>query len=182
LKFILNNWRMVKIGTTQNQRKLFFNLGKERRRMIEEGEEPDARVLADRMGVREKDVEEMSLRLAHRDVYLDAPMDDGFYPDAYLSEAGSDPGAEETLSDDERRGLLLEKIAEFRDTISGREGDIFDRRLMTDAPETLKTVGETWSISRERVRQIQNRLLDNVADWLRRELPEFDETFHDMAG
>ena len=181
LKFILNNWRMVKIGTTQNQRKLFFNLGKERRRMIEEGLEPEPRALADRMGVREKDVEEMSLRMAHRDVYLDAPTDDGFYPDGYLSEGGSDPGAEEALSDSERRGLLMEKLAEFREAISGREADIFDRRLMTDTPETLKAVGETWSISRERVRQIQNRLLDSVTGWLRRELPEFDETYSDMV-
>lgn len=181
LKFIVNNWRMVKIGTTQSQRKLFFNLGKERKRMIEEGEDPDSGILAERMGVRPKDVEEMSLRLANRDVSLDTPAEEDTHNDPYPWAVSSDPGAEESLADIERRRLLIEKISQFRRTISGREADIFDCRLMTPDPDTLKEVGERWSISRERVRQIQNRLLENIHEWMRKELPEFEDTYSDMA-
>lgn len=181
LKFILNNWRMVKIGTTQSQRKLFFNLGKERRRMIEEGDEPEAEALAERMGVRLKDVEEMTQRLANRDVSLNAPVEEDSHNDPYPWAVSPDPGAEDSLADTERRWLLVEKISQFRETISGREADIFDRRLMTQEPDTLKAVGERWSISRERVRQIQNRLLDRIHAWLEEELPEFEDTYADMA-
>src|SRR4030095_7896574 len=74
IRYIMNNWRMVKVGTTQAQRKLFFNLQKERDRLEREGFSPDPKLIAQRLDVKEKEVVEMEQRLSRRDLYVAAPV------------------------------------------------------------------------------------------------------------
>lgn len=181
LKFIMENWKLVKIGTTQNQRKLFFNLSKERDKLIAQGYEPEARLLAERLDVKEEEVTEMSQRLGGGEVSLNAPVShDGkdvfgsFLPDP------DEVAIDEQLSEKEDRNLLLTKLTEYRETLSGKELDIFDNRIMAEKPLTLQKLGDRYHISRERVRQIQERIVKNIKKWLIEEIPNFEEDFSDF--
>jgi RNA polymerase sigma-32 factor len=177
LKFIMENWKLVKIGTTQTQRKLFFNLAKERDRLIAQGYNPEPRLLAERLDVKEKEIEEMSLRLGGGEISLNAPVGDNgkemygsFLPDG--SEA-----VDEQIFEKENRELLLKKLAEYREKLSGKELDIYDNRIMAESPVTLQELGDKYHISRERVRQIQERIIKNIKKWLIAEIPNFEENY-----
>jgi len=180
LKFIMDNWKLVKIGTTQSQRKLFFNLAKERDKLISQGFNPEPRLLAERLDVKEEEVVEMSQRLGGWEVSLSSPMGDdsresfgAFLPD------GSRP-VDDALAEQEARQLLLDKLKEFRKTLSGKELDIFDHRIMAETPLTLQELGDKYGISRERVRQIQEKVIQKVKNYLRKEIPNFDELYSDF--
>jgi RNA polymerase sigma-32 factor len=177
LKFIMENWKLVKIGTTQTQRKLFFNLAKERDKLIAQGFDPEPRLLAERLDVKEREVEEMSQRLGGGEVSLSAPVgDDG--KEVYGSFL-ADPhvGADEQLFEKQNRELLLSKLEEYRQKLSGKELDIFDNRIMAENPVTLQDLGDKYHISRERVRQIQERIVKNIKKYLTEEIPNFEENF-----
>ncbi|MFH1122272.1 MAG: RNA polymerase factor sigma-32 [Pseudomonadota bacterium] len=177
LKFIMENWKLVKIGTTQTQRKLFFNLAKEREKLIAQGFDPEPRLLAERLDVKEKEVEEMSQRLGGSEVSLDAPVGDNgkevygsFLPDPQTA-------VDERLFQMQNRELLLRKLQEYREGLSGKDLDIFDNRIMAENPLTLQELGHKYNISRERIRQIQERIIKNIKNWLTGEIPDFEETF-----
>lgn len=177
LKYIMENWKLVKIGTTQTQRKLFFNLAKERDKLISQGFDPEPRLLAERLDVKEKEIEEMSQRLGSGDVSLSAPVGENgrevygsFLPDQRA-------GVDDLLSEQENRRLLLKKLEEYRRQLSGKELDIFDNRIMAENPLTLQDLGDKYQISRERVRQIQERIVKNIKKWLVDEIPDFEENF-----
>jgi RNA polymerase sigma-32 factor len=180
LKFIMENWKLVKIGTTQTQRKLFFNLAKERDKLIAQGFDPEPRLLAERLDVKEKEIEEMSQRLGGGEVSLNAPVgDDGkevygsFLPDQTVA-------VDEQLFERQNRELLLQKLKEYRAKLSGKELDIFDHRIMAESPVTLQELGDKYKISRERVRQIQERIIKNIKKWLTEEIPNFEENFSSL--
>ncbi|MDR2947182.1 MAG: RNA polymerase factor sigma-32, partial [Candidatus Adiutrix sp.] len=159
LKYIMDNWRMVKVGTTQAQRKLFYNLRKERDKIVREGLEPGPKLLAERLGVAEAEVEEMDMRLsAGREVSLDAPIG----PDSDQTQISLLPsegeGAESLLANTQLRALLHDKLELFRETLSPREKIILETRLLAETPVTLQEIGEEFGISRERVRQLEERL------------------------
>jgi RNA polymerase sigma-32 factor len=177
LKYIMENWKLVKIGTTQTQRKLFFNLAKERDKLIAQGFEPEPKLLAERLDVKEEEIEEMSQRLGGGEISLNAPVsDDGkevygsFLPDPSMA-------IDEEISEAQNRQLLLRKLKEYRDRFTGKELDIFDNRIMSDTPLTLQELGDKYHISRERVRQIQERIVKNIKKWLTDEIPGFEENF-----
>lgn len=177
LKFIMENWKLVKIGTTQTQRKLFFNLAKERDRLIAQGFDPQTKLLAERLDVREKEVEEMSQRLGGGEVSLNAPVGDegkevygSFIPDTSMA-------VDEQLSTQENKQILKEKLEQYRSRLSGKELDIFDNRIMAEQPMTLQELGEKYHISRERARQIQERIIRNIKKWLKEQIPNFEENF-----
>jgi RNA polymerase sigma-32 factor len=179
LKFIMDNWKLVKIGTTQTQRKLFFNLAKERDKLIAQGFSPEPKLLAERLDVKEEEVVEMSQRLGGWEVSLSSPVGDesresygSFLPDP----AGN---FEKQLSEHETRLVLINKLKEYRKTLVGKEADIFDSRVMAETPLTLQELGDKYGISRERVRQIQEKIIKNIEKWLREEIPNFDELYSD---
>ena len=177
LKYIMDNWKLVKIGTTQAQRKLFFNLAKERDKLISEGFTPESRLLSERLDVREDEVVEMSQRLGAWEVSLDSPAgDDSREPfGALLPDTGKD--IEDQLSENQGRQLLKQKLDEFRKTLSGKDVDIFDNRIMADKPMTLQELGDKYHVSRERIRQIQDRILKKLKEWLKREIRNFEEEY-----
>ena len=180
LKFIMENWKLVKIGTTQTQRKLFFNLAKERDKLIAQGFSPEPRLLAERLDVKEKEIEEMSQRLGGGEVSLHAPVGDegkevygSFLPDPQTA-------VDDRLFEKQKKELLLNKLDEYRDKLSGKELDIFDNRIMAENPVTLQELGDKYRISRERVRQIQERIVKNIKKYLTEEIPNFEENFSTM--
>lgn len=177
LKFIMENWKLVKIGTTQTQRKLFFNLAKERDKLIAQGFDPEPRLLAERLDVKEKEIEEMSQRLGGGDVSLNAPVGDNGKETygAFLPDTGMP--VDDQLSEEENRRILIEKLEEYRGRLSGKDLDIFDNRIMAENPMTLQELGDKYHISRERARQIQERIIKNIKKWLKEEIPDFEENF-----
>jgi len=180
LKFIMDNWKLVKIGTTQTQRKLFFNLAKERDRLLAEGFEPEPKLLAERLHVKEEEVVEMSQRLGGWEISLSAPLGDDSR-EAYGALL-PDPGVpiDEQLSEAESRKQLSRKLEEYRKTLSGKEAEIFENRIMADRPMTLQELGDRYHISRERVRQIQEKIIRNIKKWLKEEIPDFEEQYSDF--
>ena len=182
LKFIMENLKLVKIGTTQTQRKLFFNLAKEREKLRAEGFNPEPRLLAERLDVKESDVEEMTLRLGAGEVSIHAPVkDDGKEEFASLLPAANE-AVDEQLSEMERRRLLLSKLEEYRQKLNDKELDIFDNRIMTESPMTLQELGDKYHISRERVRQIQEKIVKNIKKWLDEEIPDFEEEYSNFVS
>ena len=177
LKFIMENWKLIKIGTTQTQRKLFFNLAKERDKLIAEGFNPEPKLLAERLDVKEADVEEMTQRLGGGEVSIHAPVSDNGKEEFSSFLPASNVAVDEQLSEMENRTRLLKKLKEYRERLSEKELDIFDRRIMTDTPVTLQELGDKYHISRERVRQIQEKIIKNIKKWLMEEIPNFEEDF-----
>jgi RNA polymerase sigma-32 factor len=178
IRYIMNNWRMVKVGTTQAQRKLFFNLQKERERLEREGFSPDPKLIADRLGVKETEVVEMEQRLSGRDLSVDAPMQEG--EDATMLDFLSGPErTSDTVADQEYHRLVREKAGEFKKTLSGKDLVIYERRLealiLDQEPVTLQEIGDEYGITRERVRQIEARLKKKLGAYLREQIPDIKD-------
>ncbi|MEA3471119.1 MAG: RNA polymerase sigma factor RpoH [Thermodesulfobacteriota bacterium] len=168
--FIIKSWSLVKIGTTQTQRKLFFKLGQAKKKL--EGlskANPEFREIAELLNVREDEIEEMDLRLKNRDVSLDASMNeegDSTYID-HLVYDGEDQ--EEILMKKEETALVKKNIAGALEILNERERHIIQHRIMADKPETLQKIGDKFNITRERARQIEKEALKK----LRAEIPYF---------
>jgi RNA polymerase sigma-32 factor len=174
LRFILNNWRLVKLGTTQAQRKLFFNLRKKRAELQAMGVDPTNAEIAKQLNVPENEVAEMDVRLQASEKSLDAPIGDA--EGRATAKIDTMPslveGPEALMADSELQGLLKEKLGAFRETLIGKDKElaIFDERLVSDEPLTLQELGDRFGISRERVRQLEQRLTGRLRDFLRDEM------------
>ncbi len=174
LKHILNNWRLVKIGTTQNQRKLFFNLRKQREALIRAGIDPTAENIAKELDVSTEEVVEMQKRMAAPDASLNAPLgndDEGGVARTrldLLEDASEDP--EDEVSSNEFKRMLYDKLRVFGATLEGREAEIFTERLVADDPITLQDLGDRWGVSRERARQVEKRMVLRLRKYLQDEL------------
>jgi RNA polymerase sigma-32 factor len=158
LKYLMDSWSLVKVGTTQSQRKLFFRLNKEKRRLEALGLYPAPKLIASTLQVKEEDVVEMQTRLSYNDVYLEAPLNDEG-TDTMMDMLSTDGDVEDIVSEKETLGLLAERVKEFKTTLSEKEACILDHRLMAEKPRTLEEIGTRFHISRERVRQIEKRIL-----------------------
>jgi RNA polymerase sigma-32 factor len=174
LKFIMDNWRLVKIGTTQGQRKLFFKLKKEKQKLIDEGFDPKPKLLSDRLGVSEREIIDMDQRLDGWDVSLDAPLKNDSDTERIEFLSTDSISAEDRVAKKEMEGLLHEKISEFRAQMSDRELDIFDNRIFSESPVTLQEIGDRYGISRERVRQVEKNVIKKMREYIRREIPDFE--------
>ncbi|MGE0679542.1 MAG: RNA polymerase factor sigma-32 [Candidatus Binatia bacterium] len=176
IRYIMNNWRMVKIGTTQAQRKLFFNLQKERERLEAEGFSPEPKLLAQNLGVKEEEVVEMTQRLSSRDLSVDVPIDGDDESATLLDFMADKKGtAEQEVAANEYRELISEKMAEFATTLKGKEKVIFSKRLLAEEPLTLQEIGDQYGISRERVRQLESRIKKKLKEYLLRELRDLKD-------
>ncbi|WP_437975815.1 RNA polymerase factor sigma-32 [Sorangium sp. So ce295] len=172
LRFILNNWRLVKLGTTQAQRKLFFNLNKEKAKLSAMGIEPTAAEIAKRLSVEEKEVVDMDRRLASGEASLDAPVGDlegRTIPRVeLLVSSGASPDTAYEASEMGR--LVHDRLSKFRETLKGKDVIIFDKRMAAEDPLTLQELGNEFGISRERVRQLEARLQSKLRTYLQEEL------------
>ncbi len=174
LRFILNNWRLVKLGTTQAQRKLFFNLKKEKARLSAMGIEASAEKIAERLDVSKKDVISMDRRLSAGEMSLDAPVGNGEgRPVARVNLLPSRSGRiDDLLAEEEIGDMLKAKVHEFGGRLEGKEKVIFEDRLLAEDPRTLQQLGSEFGVSRERVRQIEKRLLQKLRNYLGEQLGE----------
>jgi RNA polymerase sigma-32 factor len=181
LRFIMDNRKLVKVGTTQEQRKLFYSLAKERQKLLAEGFIPAPKLLAERLDVKEEGIVEMSQRLGNWEVSLNSQIDEDSREsrESRLSDGSVD--IEEQISIYERRNTLREELKEFRKTLSGKEADIFDNRIMAEKPLKLRELGDKHHISRERVRQIEEEIKKNIKKWLTKEIPNFEEEYSSLA-
>lgn len=168
LKYLMDNKSQVKIATTAAQRKLFYNLQKEADKLIAEGEEIDAKKIAARLNVSEKEVIEMQKRLSSPDVSLEAPIgdeDSNSYGDLLGDESSS--SIEEILADRQVKTIFSQHLEEFKAQLKGRDRDIFELRLTHSSPLTLQEIGERYKVTRERVRQIEARIIKKLKDFIK---------------
>jgi RNA polymerase sigma-32 factor len=174
LKFILNNWRLVKIGTTQAQRKLFFNLRKEREKLEQLGYAATTALLAEKLDVPEREVIDMERRLAAPEASLDAPLGSGGDDEGtrtrmdYLPSEDDRP--DRAVANSQFSELLRSKLEKFAESLQGREQTIFRERWLTEDPLTLQEIGDRYQVSRERARQLEKRMLDRLKKYLEAEL------------
>jgi RNA polymerase sigma-32 factor len=180
IRYVMNNWRMVKIGTTQAQRKLFFNLQKEKDRLEAEGFRVEPKLLAKRLDVKESEVIEMEQRLSGRDLSVDAPVEAGDEASMLDFLPSKQPNAEEEVANAEARELISRKVKEFGDTLAGKDKVIFDARLMAEEPLTLQEIGDKYGISRERVRQIEERIKKKLKNYLLADSPDLKDAVVDI--
>jgi RNA polymerase sigma-32 factor len=176
LKYILDNMRSTRMGTTRAQRKLFFRLNKEKRLLEAEGYEVGPKLLAERLDVTENDVIEMEARLARPDLSMDAPArrdesDGSTFGDSF---AGPGVSAEARLGNAEMRRVFLEQVDEFAAGLSERDTRILWERLLAAEPATLAELGKEFGVSRERVRQLEARLLEKLRAQVESNVVDFD--------
>jgi RNA polymerase sigma-32 factor len=172
LRFILNNWRLVKLGTTQAQRKLFFNLNKEKAKLSAMGIDPTPQLIAENLGVEVKEVVEMDRRLGSAEASLDAPVGDAEGRSVARIDLmpSADRGPDAALEQSELGSMVHERLQEFRKTLKGKDVIIFDKRMAADEPLTLQELGTEFGVSRERVRQLEARLTSKLREYLKKEL------------
>ncbi|MCC6332729.1 MAG: RNA polymerase factor sigma-32 [Myxococcales bacterium] len=177
LRYIMDNWKMVKLGTTEAQRKLFFKLRQEQDRLAAQGVEVTPKLLAERLNVTEQDVVEMDQRLGHDELSLDAPVpgseDERQTRADRLLPTGT-PGADEALGNAELRAMFRDKLADFAKDLNEKERYIFEKRLTSDEPMTLQDIGAHYGVSRERARQIEAALIERMRKYMRQEIPDFE--------
>jgi RNA polymerase sigma-32 factor len=179
LKFIMDNWRLVKIGTTQGQRKLFFKLKKEKQNLIDQGFDPKPKLLSEKLGVSEREVIDMDQRLDGWDVSLDTPIKEDSDTDRIDFVSSGAESAEDQMAKKEIETLLHNKIDDFKKTMSSRELEIFELRVFSDSPATLQEIGDKYNISRERVRQIEKNIIKKIKEYFGNELPDFASYIED---
>ena len=165
LKYILDNFRLIKIGTTQEQKKLFYNLMREKERLLKMGVNPDIKQIAHGLGVSEKSVKEMNLRLSSsgQEVSIDTPLSDaegsGVLGDL-LKDASADPS--DALGEQQSLEILQEHLNDFVKSLKPRDQEIFSKRLLSEIPLSLQAIAEQYGVSRERIRQIEERLIQQL--------------------
>lgn len=162
-EYLMRQYSMVRIGTTQNQRKLFYQLQKEKEKLDSMGIEPNAALISSRLGIPEDEVKDMSMRMSGRDLSLDRPLDDDSGASlGDLQKNDSDIPLDEQIGRAEQLDILRQRLEEIRPELSEREKIILDERILNDEPLTLQEIGEKYGITREAVRQMENRLMKKI--------------------
>jgi len=168
LKYIMENWSIVKIGTTQKQRILFFNLNKLRQKMLDNVDSDcDSAQLnfLSQKGINDYDIYEMDQRLNHGDDSLNTPAINDSKLEKLDMIAEKNISADEQLANKEFQAFLEQAIDEFRKELNPRELDIFENRMVSDTPLSLRRLGEKFGISRERVRQVEKNISKRMKDY-----------------
>ena len=162
LKYILDNFRLIKIGTTKDQKKLFYNLMREKQKIEALGMKASNKLLSETLDVSEKSVEEMSRRLTQPEFAIEAPV--GPEGETLLKEfiPVDQKPADEQISEKETQDILQAKLKEFTEKLNEKEQTIFKQRLAADLPITLQEIANDYGISKERVRQIEERIVEKL--------------------
>jgi len=174
LRYLLHTFRLVKVGTTQDQRKLFYNLKKEKAKLERDGFAPDTKLLADRLNVRERDVIEMDQRLGNWELSLDQPIGEDQENTLLDILPSHQEPADEQLADHQLKTLFRAKLAEFIKTLEERDEDILRNRILSDSPLTLDDLGNKYGITKERTRQLEARIIKRLRDYVKKDIKDFD--------
>jgi RNA polymerase sigma-32 factor len=166
LKYILDNFRLVKVGTTQEQKKIFYNLMREKDRLEKLGIKPEAKIISDRLGVSEKAVAEMDQRLSQTggeislDRQVDQSSDGGSRIVDFLQDTSK--SVDDQLGDAQGLEILNQHLKQFVDDLKPRDKEVFIKRLLSEVPISLQAIADEYGVSRERIRQIEERLIQKL--------------------
>ncbi len=177
LKYIMQNWRLVKIGTTEVQRKLFYNLSKEREKLEKLGYVAGPKLLADRLNVKEDEVIDVERRMKWgQEVSLDTTYGEK-HSEMSLMETlpSNEEGIEQKAAEEQLTRLFQAKLKEFSETLNPRDKQILSDRILSDQPITLEALGVQFSISKERVRQLEENLVKRLKRFIKQELKDFED-------
>jgi RNA polymerase sigma-32 factor len=176
LKYILDNMRSVRLGTTRASRKLFFRLNKEKRELERQGYEAEPKLIAERLDVSEDDVIDMEARLSRPDLSFDAPLRSDEGDGMTYGDRMAAPGisSEAAVGAGELREVFLGKIAEFAESIGDRDLTILNERILAEEPKTLAELGKEFEVSRERVRQLEAKLVKRLRAYMEENLVDFE--------
>jgi RNA polymerase sigma-32 factor len=167
LKFLLDNARMVKIGTTNTRRKILMNLNREKRELESKGIVPTSKLLAENLGVDEDELREVEQGMTGQDISLDAPLSDENSDTHYIDTLRlMEQSVDDKIAHGEFRDLLEKRFAEFAETLSERERVIWTRRLIADEPETLQQLADQYGISREAIRVAEKKLIAKLKKYM----------------
>lgn len=161
---LMKQYSLVKIGTTQNQKKLFYQLQRQREELDALGKSPDIKMLSSRLGIPEDEVAMMAQRMSGRDVSLDRPVDEDSGTSLLDFQRNDNESPDEELSKKEEISHLTEAIEALKPLLSDREKIILEERVLADEPLTLQEIGEKYGITREAVRQMETRLMKKIKD------------------
>jgi len=178
-KYLMNNHRSVRLGTTQSQRRLFYNLRKTTAKLRRRGIPPTSGSIAEHLQVPEKDVIEMQQRMAAADLSLNAPpaaRGPVERIDNLVSASNSSEAELETL---QLRSMVRENARRFRKHLNAREKDILERRILSDHPVTLEKLGNRHGVSRERIRQVEKKVVERFRTYLLDKLPDTEQRLYE---
>lgn len=162
-EYLMRQYSMVRIGTTATQRKLFYQLQKQREELERLGLEQGIAQLSGKLGIDESEVQEMHSRLSGRDISLDAPVNDEGTARLLDLQSEADPHqVDEELGTQEEIQQLVSHIEKLRPSLSEREIFLLEARLLADEPLTLQEIGDKYGTTREAVRQMESRLLAKI--------------------
>ena len=177
LKYLIDNIRLVRMGSTRAERKLFFRLNKEKRALEAQGFQAEPALLAERLDVSEQDVIDMEQRLSQGEVSMDAPLRGDTRGTSFgdLLPASSEGGsAEDRVGNAELRRVFLERVKEFLETLDERECRIVEERILAEEPKTLQELGDAFGVTRERVRQLEAGVVQRLREHLKDRLVDFE--------
>ena len=175
LKYLIDNIRLVRVGGSRAERKLFFQLNRARRELESAGFAPEPKLLAERLDVKEEEVVDMERRLGQSDLSIDAPVGQDGDHSAFGDFLQADTeDVDEVVADRTMRETFHEKIDKFSEDIDEREQAILRQRILSEDPKTLQELGDEFGVTRERVRQLENKLVARLRDYLRENLVDFD--------
>ena len=161
--FIIKTWSLVKIGTTQAQKKLFYKIGKVRKALESNGEnEKKYELLARDLDVAKADIIEMEQRMSSRDLSLDAPFDEGQELTHLELLKEESPNQEEVLAQEEEKKIREREVQNAMKRLNEKEVYVIKSRIMAEEPLTLQQIGDHLKLSRERVRQIESEALKKL--------------------
>jgi len=173
LKYIINNYKLVKMGTTQNQRKLFFNLKKTKDSLEKLGFDPQPKLLADTLNVKESEIIEMDKRMSSSEISLDAPMDEE-QRSLYQVFPSGEESVETSLAREELKDFLDAKTKKFLKTLSEKERVIWTDRIMAETPASLQSIGDNLGVTKERIRQIEKKIFQKFKAFIKDDIPDLN--------
>ena len=163
-EYLMKQYSLVKIGTTQNQKKLFYRLQKEKEALDALGEKPSIALISSKLGIPEEEVQEMSRRIQGRDVSLNQPISGENSSTLIDSQRSQNLDMDEVIGNQEEINILKKHIDSLIPTLNPREKILLEERLLADEPLTLQEIGEKYGITREAVRQAEARLMKKIKD------------------
>ena len=174
LKYMLDNWRLVRVGTTNNRRKLLYNLRKEKENLENQGFTPTPKLLAEHFGVAESDVIDVQASLGVVDVSVDTPMREGeeTTPDMFLADHGA-MSPEDNAEQNQFLESLKQEIDSFRKELKPIEQKILSERILSETPRSLQEIGDDQNVTREAIRQTEQRILRKFKTYITKNLPDF---------
>lgn len=174
--YLLRNHSLVKIGTTQAQKRLFYRLRSEQKKLDQLGLTPteSVKLLASKLDVREKDIREMDQRLTQNEVSLNAPEHREEKREAIQSLADPGEAIDDSLGNQEQKQIFHEILGKFAESLEGREKVIFHERMVSEEPLTLQEVGEKYGVTKERARQIEEALKLRLKQFVTENYPDFN--------